>query len=503
MVKSFQNSNNIKIKFDQAFHLHNAGELDQAKNLYLEILTVNPRHFDSLHLLGVIALHKKLFNKALELFDDALLIDKTNSMVLNNKGNALRELGRYVEAVKIYEFAITLNPTDATLHINLGLCLTKINLLNEALNSYSKAIELNPNSVEAYTQRGVVLQELNRLDEALLSHDKAIELNPDFAEAQWNKSLLLLSLSDFKNGWQLYDWRWKIKSPGFKALSFTKPKSEHFESNENKKLLIWGEQGVGDQILYTGMVDQAQKIRPTSKIMVDKRLLPLLKRSMPQGIFLEFSKDIKDSEYDEHLPIADLGKYFRNTSKDFDISRQHYLIADQHRASEIRSKLMGGEKYLCGITWSSKAEKTGNEKTAQLQDLLPIFAIGNIAFVSLQYGSVQNQLTEFNKAHNINIQECESVDNFNDLDGHASLIQACDFVVAISNTSAHLAGAIGQETYLLCPSGKGLLWYWSNTVDGKSMWYPSIQIHQQEVQGRWNEPIQKIHNAIQKRIYAN
>ena len=105
-----------------------------------------------------------------------------------------------------------------------------------------------------------------------------------------------------------------------------------------------------------------------------------------------------------------------------------------------------------------------------------------------------------NKKHNTNIQECLSVDNFNDLDGHAALIQSCDFVVTISNTSAHISGAIGKETYLMRPSGKGLLWYWSNQLNGKSLWYPSIHIYEPNIIGQWFDVVQKIKLAIEKKI---
>jgi hypothetical protein len=127
-------------------------------------------------------------------------------------------------------------------------------------------------------------------------------------------------------------------------------------------------------------------------------------------------------------------------------------------------------------------------------------SLKDIAFVSLQYGNVQNQLAEFNEKHDMNILECDSVDNFYDLDGHAALIEACDFVITISNTSAHMAGAIGKETYLMCPSGKGLLWYWSNQSNGNSLWYPSIHVYEQNSPGQWFDVVQNVRLVINKKL---
>ena len=131
---------------------------------------------------------------------------------------------------------------------------------------------------------------------------------------------------------------------------------------------------------------------------------------------------------------------------------------------------------------------------------MPILKINNITFVNLQYGDTHRQLVDFNKKYSLSIKDCLEVDNFNDLDGHAALIQACDFVVTISNTSAHISGAIGKETFLMCPSGKGLLWYWCNQFNGKSLWYPSIQIYEQSQIGNWFDVVQRVKFDIENKI---
>ena len=381
--------------------------------------------------------------------------------------------------------------------------LNELNCYEEALANYDRAIEFKSDYVEAYSNRGVVLYELKRFDESLASYDKAIELNGDYAEAYFNKSLLLLSLQDFENGWSLYDWRWKNKNFESTYPSSSKPKLINIDSAYNKKLIICGEQGVGDHILYTSMLNELLNISPSSQILLDKRLLPLLNRSFPQGKFIDKTLAIKDIEHDEHLPIADLGKYFRTFKSDFDINRHHYLLADKQRAKKIRNSLINNKKYLCGVTWNSKIKKIGTDKSIPLEDLLPVLSLKDIAFVSLQYGNVEKQLAEFNEKHDMNILECDSVDNFYDLDGHAALIEACDFVITISNTSAHMAGAIGKETYLMAPSGKGHLWYWSNHTLGKSLWYPSVTIFKQNKTGQWNDVIDEIKQLVENKFITN
>ena len=497
----------IKLNRDNPYFYCNRGnayyetnQIETALINYNRAISIDPYYAEAYSYKGIALIAKNLLTEALENIDKAIEIKPEYAEGFINRGIVLTALNELEEAVHSYDKAIELIPGYALAHTNRGNVLHDLNRLEESIISHCNAININPNYAEAYYNKGNSLKDLFRLIESIESFDKAIDINPEYAQAYWNKSIVLLSLRDFVNGWQLYDWRWKNKSLGLTAFYTSKPKLKNFVLNENKKLLIWGEQGVGDQVLYASMFDQLLRIAPLSQITLDKRLFPLLKRSLPQGVFLDISKDIEDSKYDEHLPMGDLGKYFRTSSKDFDISRKHYLTADPHRASEIRSNLIAGKKFLCGITWTSKAERIGAQKSIQLEDLLPLLSLKDIAFVSLQYGNIHKQLAEFNEKHNMNILECDSVDNFNDLDGHAALIEACDFVITISNTSAHMAGAIGKETYLMCPSGKGLLWYWSNQTNGKCLWYPSIHIYEQNLPGQWFDVVQSVKLVIKKKI---
>jgi ADP-heptose:LPS heptosyltransferase len=72
------------------------------------------------------------------------------------------------------------------------------------------------------------------------------------------------------------------------------------------------------------------------------------------------------------------------------------------------------------------------------------------------------------------------VDNLNDLEGLANLIEACDLVLTTSNSTAHLAGALNKETINLVSFGAARIWYWLNEVNGCSLWYPSVKLVEQE-----------------------
>ena len=475
--------------------------LDQAIADYTMAIKLKPDYAMAYLNQGIVFSDLKKFELALKSLDQAIIFKNADQNAYCQRGVVLMELQRYEEAVTNFEQAIKLKPNFSTAYSNRGNALKELNRYQQALSDYEKAIALKPDYAEAYANRGLVLQGLHLINDALVSFDQAISLKPDFLEAYCNKALALLVAGEFKQGWALYDWRWKSEKLKLKSFKTDKTKALSLDAESYQNILVWGEQGIGDQILYAGMLDELFKAVPSAQVLLDKRLLPLFQRSMPHGIFKDINTPSEDVEFDAHLPIADLGSYFRVSPEDFAKTKTSYLIADAERAKNIRSELIGQKKYVCGISWSSHTQKKiGAAKSVQLTDLLPLLSNQDIAFVSLQYGEVSQELAAFNRQHDVTIQECASVDNFNDLDGHAALIEACDFVVTISNTSAHMAGALGKQTYLLFSMGQGALWYWSNQIDGQSMWYPNLCIYQQTIPGQWADCVDTVCKDIEKNI---
>ena len=131
-----------------------------------------------------------------------------------------------------------------------------------------------------------------------------------------------------------------------------------------------------------------------------------------------------------------------------------------------------------------------------LEDLKDLLLLPNITFVDLQYTDTSEERASFKDRYGVEILKLEEIDNFNDIDGLASLIDACDQVVSISNTTVHIAGSIGKETYLMLPQGKGRLWYWSKEEEQQSIWYKSIQIIEQNEIGSWENVVQKIKDEL-------
>ncbi|NTU57833.1 MAG: tetratricopeptide repeat protein [Chlorobiaceae bacterium] len=176
---------------EQALALHRRGQLEQAGQLYAEILVLQPKHFDALHLMGVIALQTQKYQRAIELINQAIELYPHNAAYYSSRGAALQELKQLDAAIASYDQAITLIPDFADAWYNRGLALQGCNRMEAAIASYDKVIAIVPEFAEAWSNRGAALQALNQLDEAVASYDRAIVINPNYAEAWSNRGVAL------------------------------------------------------------------------------------------------------------------------------------------------------------------------------------------------------------------------------------------------------------------------------------------------------------------------
>jgi len=180
--------------FQQAIHLQQQGQLDLAEALYQELLATQPKHFDSLHLLGLIYLQTNRLELGIERITEALSINRSYAPAFNNRANAYKELNRINEALQDIAVALKLDPTYADAHYNLGIMLQSQQRYDEAIQSYQRAIAIHPTNAQAHYNQGLSAQALLRLEEAVRSYDAAITIYPEYAQAYNNRGNALIDL---------------------------------------------------------------------------------------------------------------------------------------------------------------------------------------------------------------------------------------------------------------------------------------------------------------------
>jgi predicted O-linked N-acetylglucosamine transferase (SPINDLY family) len=204
----------VQARLAQALALHQAGELQGAQAIYREILKVQPDHFDSLHLSGVIACQTGDLELGVRLIGGAVRVNPDVASAYYNRANALLKLKRAEEALENLDKALSLQPDYPEAHFSRGNALMDLKRQEKALASYNKALSQRPDYVAAYNNRGNALKELKRLDEAVASFDSAVALNPDYAEAHCSRGSVLNDLERYAEAMASYDEALSLK-PGY------------------------------------------------------------------------------------------------------------------------------------------------------------------------------------------------------------------------------------------------------------------------------------------------
>ena len=470
--------------------LSNLGLNIDALDVYKNSLQINPNYTEAFLNIGATLKDLDRYDEAINYADKALSINPTLSEAWSNRGIALKELKRYDEALASYDQAISLKPDYHDAWSNKGVTLGDLKRYDEALASYNQAISLKPDYHEAWFNRGVTLNELKRYDEALASYDQAISLKPEYAEAYNNRGIIRLSLRNFQQGFADCGYRWKSKDFPSKPQKTTLPSCA--ETGLKGHLLIWAEQGIGDEIFYASLLPTLATREVSITLSADKRLHPIYKRSFPKIDIID--KEILltssvDTGFDAQSPIGDLGYLLGVDEAAIKATRSPYLKGDTTRRDDICKVIAGfGSGITCGIAWKSTNKQFGADKSISLSSFEALLCSPGIQFVNLQYGDVKDEIQQVKSKFLVDIHQVPNVDVFQDLDGLLALIDACDVIVTTSNVTAHLAGSLGKLAAVLVPYGKGKIWYWHHN-DEKSFWYPSLRLFYQDNPLSWNNPI--------------
>ena len=491
------NPNHAGALSNRGIALKELKQFDEALASYDQAIAIKPDYLDAYSNRGNLLMELSRFDEALVSYDQAIKINPDYAEFHGYRGITLKKLNRFDEALVSYDQAIKINPDYAEAYSNRGNVLNELNRFDEALASYNQAIKINPDYAEAYHNRGTILQELRQFDEALASYGQAIKINPDYVDAHWNAAICNFIKGNFKTGWIEYEWRWKHFECDSERLNTNRPIWDYKKTEQ--RLLVWAEQGIGDHILFGGLFSELLEDVPNLLVQIDQRLIPIFIRSFPKIKFYpsknlapNSNSKIPESDYDIHLPIGSLGKYLRNDKKDFLPTRNTYLKDDELKTARIKKDLIAlasSNNKLCGISWKSKSTFTGHQKSTTLKYFIKTLDLEGYTFVSLQYGKTKDEIKEVRNELGVNIISYEEVDNFLDIDGLSSLIQACDKVITVDNITSQLAGALGKQTHILLTFNPWWCWMLERN---DSPWHPSIKLYRQDKINDWDSAFKKL-----------
>ena len=491
--------NKNKSDYDTNFNLANCYlgllNFEKAIEYYENCTRLNHNRHEPYHQVGVCYRLVRDYQKSIVNLNKALSI-KENTLSYYILGKVFRDNGQFDEARKSFEKSIFLNEKFIDSKLSLANIENDCGNYDEAFKIVNKIIQANEQNNQVYVKSNIIIGNILKskgdYKSAIEVNQKILEIEPNNADALYHLSLCYLFMKDFDNGWKYHESRYNLQS--FVLLkkirnSFIKP---IWGGNKPKKnILIYGEQGIGEQILYSQFIEVIQDQFEKITIAVNKKLIPFFKKIYKYMEIIDYRSLENYDKYDYHLPMGSLGQFFQNLVNYNSFKKEIFYSFDNNKVPKKNKKLR------CGISWKSTNKIFGKKKSIELEQLSNLFLLNDIEFINLQYSNEKEEINILEKRINKSIFLDHKVDCFNDIDGTAGLIKSCDFVITVSNSNAHIAGKLGVKTFLLLPFNDGKLWYWGLNTDNNIIWYPSIKPVRMENENDWSSCISNLNKELE------
>jgi tetratricopeptide (TPR) repeat protein len=466
----------VQAHFIQAESLRCDGKYQPAIDCYLRALSLRPDLSDvSLGLSIAYRNIGELDAAAGEL--ETLLVQQPGHVgALNNLGNIFLQRGRVESAESCYRRALDINPGLLDAWVNMGVACEQLGLLDRASEAYQQALELRPDPWP-------------RFEQGIFPDDTSALLR----KARINLVALKLRRGQFASGWAQYDYRLTSSSSLFHQYRF-KGHLWRGQSLMGKSIYLMREQGLGDEICYASFIPDIIRQARRCVIECQPRLLPLFQAAFAEAQIVAVNPqdndwprrlqqlDIADCDY--YSPLPSLGTFIRTSAADFQPAA--YLNAEQHRVDYWKQKLgETGRSWVIGISWRGGSQAThGAARSVPLEQLLAALPGDQLQLVSLQYGDCAEEFNRMAEQYAVHIQHWpQAIDDYSET---AALVMAVDLVICVDTSLAHLAGALGQNTWCLLPACADWRWQLDRT---DSLWYPQMRLYRQSGAGDWTQPL--------------
>lgn len=489
---------------DKAVILYYLKKPDEGYSFAIESINKNPLDYIAINALGLILMEMKQYNLAINKFNKAITLSPKYAPSFNNLGRCFKLINDIKNAFKNFQNALDLNSQFLEAINNIANCYNENGQYRKAISYYRKALKLNPKKSELYNNMALSYAYLRNFKKAEEFYKKSFAINPNDNLLKKNYSFMLLYQQRYQEAWKFFEGRLKLDEFKSKNNYFHNIKNKLWKGekiNKDNKILIIKEQGVGDEILYGSMYSDLLQKFQNIKIENDPRLLSLFERSFKaKNKFVKYGKYSKNQkeikQFKTIIYAGSLGQLFRNKLSDF--PKKNFLISDNNKSKILKKKIDAlSSKYKIGIAWQSRNDTLGNDKPLDLNLLSPILKLNKFTFINLQYGNTTNEIKSFYQKSKIKILSIQDVDLFNDFESQAALLKNLDLFINTGNSTCHLAGALGVETWTIKPQPHFSLHYWhqpGNTIP----WYPSIKLFSNEK--GWKNTIQNIKKELIKKF---
>jgi Flp pilus assembly protein TadD len=503
----------LEVLMQEAAGAVDAGDLERAEPLLLQIVQLNPRDAEAWHMLAVITLRGARSTEAIEFATRAHQLQRRNHLYLNTMGVAHAEAGRLDDAVSWFNRALKERPSHAESHFNLGKAYGKLDRPVEAERCYVRARQLEPGSPRIANSLGALYSRLGRYEDALpylsqarsgLPDDPSVAINsalarlansgpeaaiselsefvgrhPDAAAPRAELGRRLLAEHCFAEGWQQYAWRHGAPARGFSSI-------------DGKRVLLLPDQGLGDQLFFLRFVPLLRQRAAHVAFACPPQLRGILDDDLCR-------RADEAAEFDVSLSLGDLPRVLEDTSTPPPLP----IRVEASCIGEWRDRLatLAPGPYL-GVTWraGSKREHEAEFAAPGEDPLYKEIAIELLASAIRGWrGSVlilqrlpqpgENEMV--NRALGRMAHDLSAVNE--DLAEMAALLSLIDDYVGVSNTNMHVRAGIGKSAAVLVPFPPEFRWMHSGDA---SPWFPGFAIYRQAPSADWSAALRWLRNRL-------
>lgn len=432
-----------------------AGRLDAADRLVGHLLAALPNQSDSLQLRGLIAFRRGRVEEAADLMERAMANGPVKGGHLRNISEVYRLLGRLDEAVIAARRGAAMDPADPLGPFNLAM------------------VEYDRLEVEACTA----------------SARRAIELRPNLPQAHMKLAQALLLKGAYEEGWEHYEWRYKI--PGAAPLMpATDRKQWDGTPLPNDRLLLIGDQGYGDVVMFGRYIAWAQQRCPQVVVACSPETHGIVAQLAPGALIVSRWEDVPP--YAVFCPLSGMPR-LASTRLDTIPASVPYLHAEADRVAHWRAvldaRLPPGARRVA-IAWAGRpTHNNDRNRSLHLDQLAPLAKLPGVAFVSLQKGPAAAQTANWpGPAPLLNLDA--EITSFED---SAGILANVDVLVSVDTAMVHLAGAMGRKVLAMLPYAPD--WRWSIERED-TPWYPDVRLIRQPAPRQWSPVIGRVADLL-------
>lgn len=420
-------------------------------------------------------MQQKKYNDAMPLLEIVLDDDPNNAIALNMTGYVYLMIHDDVMAYQFLRRAVQIEPNRAPAWSNFALAAQHLGRNEESLQACLKSVEIDPNYSLGWTNAAASLVAMSRWEEAGKAAETAIEINPSERNAQCNLAHVYLAQHKWKDGWKHFE----LSLGGEQRKEWAYGEEPRWNGDKGKAVIVYGEQGLGDEIMYASCVPDA--IKDCKKVIIDcdPKLEGLFQRSFPKadvhGTRRDSSPDwLADARIDARCSIGSLPMFYRNSDDEF--PGTPYLKADPDKVLMWKSLWASKGKKVIGICSEGGAKYTNKKGRKIPQGAWNNLLSKDYVFVSLDYRD---------GIEHPKVLQYRSTTRSPDYDDTAALIASLDAVVGVNTTAIHCANGLGVPTHILVPD-----WHqWRYCGDYK--WSKTAKLYHQK-ERHWGEVIAEV-----------